>query len=454
VDQELLRKRAEHNDGELSTLKEVTLHQYDLEKIENLDVYCRHLEQLFLQNNQIMKIENLGKLKELKYLNLALNNITVLENLEGCESLEKLDLTVNFIEDPTDVLSLRSNIHLKELFLIGNPCAEKEGYRSFVVHTLPQIKALDGREIEKTERILAAQEYQKISEKYFAERNKHKSSASIEVATAVAPAHAGLSDVSVPKSTSTSSDLNSPSNVEGGSTISENHRQRKLEEFNTKPVPHSIQTRLEAAREVADMRGDKVRTVDTKPPKPAKSLVGKDGRILQTNEGKWPFSVEYTNAAVVATVQISKFLDSSLIGIDVHPTHIKLTIKGKILQLVFDEEVQPSKVSCERSIASGELVVTMLKVASVDDIIDVSKEIKRKSSEAHRKQFQTATSKTAIRRGRCDHLFMPEEAVDFRNLTRREKTSEPLLAPHTHTAVKACSRSDSDAEDDGVPPLC
>jgi hypothetical protein len=56
VDEALLRKRSEHNDGELSTLKEVALHQYDIEKIENLDVYCRNLEILYLQSNQITKI--------------------------------------------------------------------------------------------------------------------------------------------------------------------------------------------------------------------------------------------------------------------------------------------------------------------------------------------------------------------------------------------------------------
>ena len=49
-------KRSEHNDKELSTLKEIALHQYDIEKIENLDVYCRNLEILLLQNNQISKI--------------------------------------------------------------------------------------------------------------------------------------------------------------------------------------------------------------------------------------------------------------------------------------------------------------------------------------------------------------------------------------------------------------
>ncbi|KAJ1558548.1 hypothetical protein HK405_013433, partial [Cladochytrium tenue] len=114
-DQELLRRRAEHNEGELSSLREVTLHQFDIERIENLDVYCRQLEILYLQNNQIAKIENLHKLKELQYLNLALNNIRAVENLEGCESLRKLDLTVNFVHDPLDVESLKGNANLREL---------------------------------------------------------------------------------------------------------------------------------------------------------------------------------------------------------------------------------------------------------------------------------------------------------------------------------------------------
>lgn len=42
-------------------------------------------------------MENLTKLKELEYLNLALNNIEAVEGLEGSESLNKLDLTCNFI---------------------------------------------------------------------------------------------------------------------------------------------------------------------------------------------------------------------------------------------------------------------------------------------------------------------------------------------------------------------
>lgn len=58
----------------------------------------------------------------------------------GCEELTKLDLTVNFIGELSSIKSLQHNIHLKELFLMGNPCADFDGYRQFVVATLHQLK--------------------------------------------------------------------------------------------------------------------------------------------------------------------------------------------------------------------------------------------------------------------------------------------------------------------------
>ncbi len=88
ITEELLRKRSEHNECVLSTLEEISLHQFEIEKIENLDKCCRHLRILYLQNNIIEKIENLEKLKELEYLNLAVNNISIIENLDQNESLK------------------------------------------------------------------------------------------------------------------------------------------------------------------------------------------------------------------------------------------------------------------------------------------------------------------------------------------------------------------------------
>ena len=62
-----------------------------------------------------MNIENLGRLKKVEYINLALNNIERIENLEGCEFLKKLDLTVNFVGELSSVENLVNNNHLREL---------------------------------------------------------------------------------------------------------------------------------------------------------------------------------------------------------------------------------------------------------------------------------------------------------------------------------------------------
>lgn len=83
--------------------------------IELLDTACRDLRILYLQNNLIAKIEHVGRLKALEYINLALNNVTVVEGLRGCEMLNKLDLTVNFVCDLLSVESLAANTHLREL---------------------------------------------------------------------------------------------------------------------------------------------------------------------------------------------------------------------------------------------------------------------------------------------------------------------------------------------------
>ena len=58
-------QRAEHNDGCLSTLQEISLHQLNIERIDLLGHACRGLKILYLQNNLISKLENLHHLKAL-----------------------------------------------------------------------------------------------------------------------------------------------------------------------------------------------------------------------------------------------------------------------------------------------------------------------------------------------------------------------------------------------------
>ena len=51
----------------------------------------------------------------------------------------------------------------KFLHFQGNPCAAFTDYRNFVITVLPQLKTLDGVNIEISERILAKQNFQEIS---------------------------------------------------------------------------------------------------------------------------------------------------------------------------------------------------------------------------------------------------------------------------------------------------
>ncbi|KAH8068839.1 hypothetical protein JL721_6410 [Aureococcus anophagefferens] len=133
ITRELIRKRAEHNEG----------------------------------NNIISKMENLHHMKDLEYLNLALNNISKVEGLDKCEFLNKLDLTVNFVD--VDALeesmdNLASRIHLRDLYMMGNPAqVDWPGFKNYVVARLPQLKFVDGEPITRGVRIVAEQQLPKLS---------------------------------------------------------------------------------------------------------------------------------------------------------------------------------------------------------------------------------------------------------------------------------------------------
>lgn len=170
----MIRKKSEHNELIISTLEELSLHQEDIEKIEHIQNWCRDLKILLLQNNLISKIENLHKLKRLTYLNLAVNNIEIIENLNQLESLEKLDLTLNFIGNLTSVENLRDVYNLRELILTGNYCSSYDGYRQFVILTLPQLKLLDGIEIRRTDQIMAKIEFGELRHSIERQQNEQQ----------------------------------------------------------------------------------------------------------------------------------------------------------------------------------------------------------------------------------------------------------------------------------------
>uniref|UniRef100_A0A8B9SBR8 Leucine-rich repeat-containing protein 6 n=1 Tax=Apteryx owenii TaxID=8824 RepID=A0A8B9SBR8_APTOW len=374
VTEDLVRRRAEHNNCEIFSLEEISLHQQEIEKLEYLDKWCRDLKILYLQNNLIPKIENVGKLKKLEYLNIALNNIERIENLEGCEDLKKLDLTANFIGELSSIEVLKYNIHLKELFLVGNPCTEFEGYRQYVVATLHQLKCLDSKEIERSERIRALQNYPEVKEKireqekaYLLKRAREKEDAQRRVQERKDKKE---------KQMESKLGIDSPDLLHDNENHQTEREKQTWEEavdeeerrFWEEPTPYTPESRLETHRYIEEKRRTKDNIRESKKKeKPPRTLVTAEGKALNVNEPKLHFSLEDDegNNQFILDLAVYRHLDTSLLDVDVQPTYIRVLVKGKPFQLVLPEEVKPDSSSAKRSQTTGHLVVSMPKVCKI-----------------------------------------------------------------------------------------
>ncbi|KAM4704915.1 dynein axonemal assembly factor 11 [Rhinophrynus dorsalis] len=374
VTEDLIRRRAEHNNCEIFSLEEISLHQQDLERIEHIDKWCKDLKILYLQNNLIPKIENVSKLKKLEYLNLALNNIEIIENLEGCESLQKLDLTVNFVGELSSVHSLRNNIYLQELYLVGNPCAEFEGYRQYVVASLPQLKCLDGKEIERSERIRAVQDFPQVQQKIREQEHAYRLKRAKEREEAQKKRTEKQTEEPQGKKPGLEScRLDCTENKENEPKRSKSQDARRDEKdedqaFWQQPSQFTPEARLETHRYMEEKRKAKEsQSEEKKNVKPPRTLITADGRVLNVNDPKLEFSLvdDEENNQFILDLAIYRHLDTSLVDVDVQPNYIKVLVKGKPFQLVLPAEVKPDSSSAKRSQTTGHLVISMPKATEL-----------------------------------------------------------------------------------------
>uniref|UniRef100_A0A672FZ47 Leucine-rich repeat-containing protein 6 n=1 Tax=Salarias fasciatus TaxID=181472 RepID=A0A672FZ47_SALFA len=358
----MVRRRAEHNEGQIFSLEELSLHQQDIERIEHIDRWCRELRILYLQNNLIPRMENLGRLKKLEYLNLALNNIEVIENLEGCESLQKLDLTVNFVGRLSSLESLKHNVHLRELFLVGNPCTQFQGYRQYVVASLPQLQRLDGTDISRSERIRSVQGLDEVRRQVLRQEREYEQRRAAEKEEAQRSA-AGQEEG--PADRRPGSDGRRYTNT---NTTLRNFEAVKLSwddnlrftEFWHAPCLFTPESRVEAYRHLEDRRRGKAESTEKKPKAP-RTLITTDGRVLNVNEPKYDLRNDEENNSVVLDLSVYRHMDTSLMDVDVQPTYARVSVKGKV---VLPAEVKPDSSTAQRSQTTGHLVLTMPRVGT------------------------------------------------------------------------------------------
>ncbi|KAG3169422.1 hypothetical protein PI124_g613 [Phytophthora idaei] len=60
-----------------------------------------------------------------------------------------------------------------------------------------------------------------------------------------------------------------------------------------------------------------------------------DGSIRQCNEGKWEFRLVDEILDIILEVDLSRFMDTSLVEVDVHPSYVSIVAKNKVLRLKF-----------------------------------------------------------------------------------------------------------------------
>ncbi|CAL8121864.1 unnamed protein product [Orchesella dallaii] len=444
---ELLRKRSEHNEGEIHSLEELALHQEKLEKIELIDKVCRKLKILLLQNNAISKIENVGRLKNLEYLNLALNSVDKIENLEGCESLKKLDLTLNFVAELTSVRSLSGLPHLEQIYLVGNPCHDFPGYRDYVVGALPHLQSLDGREITKTERIRATQGHKeleefiiKLQDEYLANQDKNG---------------AQTLDLSSKESSETT--------ISEKLSVDENEGDDDDSEFWSQKTGNTPQVRKEMIRRI-EKQDAKKNPKETKKVKPPRKLTNAEGKPFNINEAKVSFSLhdECERSQLVLDLAVPKFMCTTLIHADVQPFYVKVTMKGKIFQLVLPEEVKPDSSFAQRSQATGHLIVTMPKVYDTStviwqgkdkqnsEIVDLTNRINSAGDSEQRRKFAQAKSSVLTLKSKFSTKSNPRENGDVATKNSSAHKERKGILKKSIEVEKDHSKT---VDSDEVPPL-
>ncbi|KAH8276575.1 hypothetical protein KR044_003222, partial [Drosophila immigrans] len=341
VTEALVRKKSEHNERLISTLEELSLHQEDIESIEHLQNWCRDLKILLLQSNLIPRLENLHKLKRLEYLNVAVNNIERIENLEALESLNKLDLTLNFVGDLTSVESLRGNYNLRELIMIGNPCVDYPHYRDFVVGTLPQLHSLDCQEIVPSERLKAQRELQQ-HRLIVVQCQADQAMARDEQRIRVAEQQAQLA-----------------AQCEG---MADDEERTRL--FWNAKSEHCPEIRTEIARQhkLGRDKGASKPNPLTDKPKRTPHLFAPCGRPYNINQAKLPFNFQDEPSHYSLLLEVYKHLDTSLIDVDVQPNYVRVTVKGKVFQLAYHDEVKPVESQVQRSQITGHLQLLLPKL--------------------------------------------------------------------------------------------
>lgn len=232
-------------------------------------------------------------------------------------------MTLNFI-DIEDLSASMKNLvkcpKLKDLYLTGNPCESWEGFKEYVLASIPQLTSLNGQEILKSERIKALQKFP------FLEKELEK--ASIE-------------------------------NI----IKKENDPDRDNPNRYTKEYRRKMYKEMEEEK----LKKEEEKKKSSKPwghvddfYKGPLSVYKDNGEIRVCNQGKYDFLLDediYYTGIMTFELKLPKYLDTVDIEVDLNPQYVRVNAKGKVTQIRFDHEIIVEQSSIQRSTTTGFLLI-------------------------------------------------------------------------------------------------
>lgn len=141
-----------------------------------------------------------------------------------------------------------------------------------------------------------------------------------------------------------------------------------------------------------------------------------------------------------------RHLDTCHVDADVHPEYVRVTIKGKVLQLTLPCEVSVKDSTARRNTTNGRLVVTMPRLNPLPTIVPLCKQAIKEEPDRRRTTIERRST-TSVR----EYLEIgPSRASD---LDFSRIVAEPMVDGQKENRWKPKDEKVCSDDDSEVPPL-
>lgn len=280
--------------------------------------------------------------------------------------------------------------------MLGNPCQANwtDGFPEYVIASLPQLELLDGKEIHKSDRIKALQVLEQR------QRHVRQQAARVRAEKAAKRKQEELDRAAKGKveGDEVIDIINGEAtDILGAKEVSSSPSKKKSVMASDEKVPYTPESRREMYMEMAEQKEEQeTRRRDNMPKErnmeaeheaallQARSLEEReDGSVRQCNEGKWDFRLLDEPLEIIVEVDLPRFLDTSLVDVDVHPAYVSIVAKNKVFRLRFPELVHSDKGKAERSKVTGTLRLTLPK-AQISPMQQLRAQLRQQEMERER----------------------------------------------------------------------